>query len=317
VNLALQGRLGWLIFTALLVGLLAFAWFADIIMSWFGTGSWRGAQLAWVGGVVIVMAGVIVAGKAVNGRWSGAFIDSRNRYSLSQVQAIAWLAVVSSGIVAAGIANMRHNIPTPLDLSIPVEILAAIGLSVTTLVGTPLIRSVKRGQAADQEQAKQTLTNMGMDAEVGPNNVVFGRSAVPAAAVAAPVAFGATAAGAVAGTAATAAGAAVSAVVAHNEGTIVALSSPNLTGWADLVRGEETGNSDKLDLGKLQLLYVTAVAVLVYGALMFTSLGHVGADGKDVLLAFPALDDSFVGILALSHVGGLAYQAAPHAKTQA
>jgi hypothetical protein len=110
VNLALQGRLGWVIFTVLLVGLLAFAWFADAIVSWFGTGSWRGAQLAWVGGLVIVMAGVIVAGKAVNGRWSGAFIDSRNRYSLSQVQTIACLTVVSSGIVAAGIANVRHNI---------------------------------------------------------------------------------------------------------------------------------------------------------------------------------------------------------------
>lgn len=313
MNLALQGRLGWAIFTILLVGLLAFAWFADIAVSWFGAGSWHGAQLAWVGGLVIVMAGVIVAGKAVNGRWSGAFIDSRNRYSLSQVQAIAWLAVVSSGIVAAGIANVRHNIATPLDLSIPIEILAAIGLSVTTLVGTPLIRSVKRGQTADQDQAKQTLKNMGMDAAVDSNNVVFGRSTVPPATVTAPVAFGAPAAGAVAG----GGGAPVSTIVARNEGTIVALASPQLTGWADLVRGEETGNSDKLDLGKLQLLYVTAVAILVYGALMFTSLGQVGADGKDVLLAFPGLDDSFVGILALSHVGGLAYQAAPHAKTQA
>jgi hypothetical protein len=148
-------------------------------------------------------------------------------------------------------------------------------LSVTTLVGTPLIRSVKRGQTADPDQAKQTLTNMGMAAEVDPNNVVFGRSAVPAALVAPPVAFGAPAAGAVAG----AGGGPVSTVVAHNEGTIVALTSPNLTGWADLVRGEETGNSDKLDLGKLQLLYVTAVAILVYGALMFTSLGQVGDGG--------------------------------------
>ena len=109
---------------------------------------------------------------------------------------------------------------------------------------------------------------------------------------------------------------AVTAVVARNEGTIVTLTSPQLTGWADLVRGEETGNSDKLDLGKLQLLYVTSVAILVYGALMFTTLGQVAADGSATLLAFPALDDSFVGILGISHVGGLAYQAAPHAKTQ-
>ena len=30
---------------------------------------------------------------------------------------------------------------------------------------------------------------------------------------------------------------------------------------------------------------------------------------------FAGLDDSFVGILGLSHVGALAYLAAPHAKT--
>ena len=32
-------------------------------------------------------------------------------------------------------------------------------------------------------------------------------------------------------------------------------------------------------------------------------------------LVFAGLDDSFVGILGLSHVGALAYLAAPHAKT--
>jgi hypothetical protein len=322
VNLAMQGRLGWALFTILLIGLLAFAWFADTVASWFGPGFWRGPQLAWVAGLVLVMAGVVLAGKAVNGRWSGAFIDSRNRYSLSQVQAIAWLVLVSSGIVAAGIANVRSGVATPLDLSIPIELLAAIGLSVTTLVGTPLIRSIKRGNNPDPVQTAQTMTNMGMAPLDPVDNVTSGVSAVPPAQLAPAVAFGATSPGGTAapapaaGAAGAPANAPVPAVVARNEGTIVALTSPQLTGWADLVRGEETGNSDKLDLGKLQLLYVTSVAILVYGALMFTTLGQVAADGSATLLAFPGLDDSFVGILGLSHIGGLAYQAAPHAKTQ-
>jgi len=324
VNIAMQGRLGWALFTVLLIGLLAFAWFSDTVASWFGPGFWRGPQLAWVAGLVIVMAGVVLAGKAVNGRWSGAFIDSRNRYSLSQVQAIAWLALVSSGIVAAGIANVRSGVATPLNLSIPIELLAAIGLSVTTLVGTPLIRSIKRGNNPDPVQTAQTMTNMGIEPQPPINNVTFGTSTVapgqlaPAVVfgVPAPAGGGGVAAAPAAGAVGVAAVAPVPAVVAHNEGTIVALTSPQLTGWADLVRGEETGNSDKLDLGKLQLLYVTSVAILVYGALMFTTLGQVAADGSPTLLAFPGLDDSFVGILGLSHVGGLAYQAAPHAKTQ-
>ena len=37
--------------------------------------------------------------------------------------------------------------------------------------------------------------------------------------------------------------------------------------------------------------------------------------GQATRVVFAGLDDSFVGILGLSHVGALAYLAAPHAKT--
>jgi len=109
-------------------------------------------------------------------------------------------------------------------------------------------------------------------------------------------------------------GTAPSSYAATTEGTVVTYSSPEATGWADLIRGEETGNADKVDLGKLQLMYITAVAVVVYGIELFVALGVVQADGSPTHLVFPALDASFVGILALSHGGALASQAAPHAK---
>lgn len=308
----LEGRLGWLVFTGLLVGMVVVTWLADWFVGLLSANpAIKGAQLAWLLDLVFVAAGILVAGKAINGRWSGAFIDSRNRYSLSQVQAIAWLALVSSGIVAAGIANVIHGVKAPLDLAIPIELLAAIGLSVTTMVGSPLIRSVKRGNTPDQNQTARTFSNLGM--QPTSNGVqVFGVEATspaappPMPAVAPVVSFGGTA---VVPTAAP------TNFSATHEGTIVTMTSPQATGWADLIRGEETGNADKVDLGKIQLLYITAVAVVVYAALMFSTLGNVGDNGAAVQLAFPALDDSFVGILALSHAGGLAYEAAPHAKT--
>jgi hypothetical protein len=314
VKSTLEGRLGWLVFTGLLVGMVVVTWLADWFVGLLSANpAIKGAQLAWLLDLVFVAAGILVAGKAVNGRWSGAFIDSRNRYSLSQVQAIAWLALVSSGVVAAGIANVIHGVKAPLDLAIPIELLAAIGLSVTTLVGSPLIRSVKRGNTPDQNQTARTFSNLGMQPESN-GAQVFGVEATsppappPMLGAAAPVvSFG--------GVAAVPPTPPPTNFSATHEGTIVTMTSPEATGWADLIRGEETGNADKVDLGKIQLLYITAVAVAVYAALMFSTLGTVGDNGAAVQLAFPALDTSFVGILALSHAGGLAYEAAPHSKT--
>lgn len=280
---SIQGRAGWVVFTALLVALFVVVLLAGPVLELFSSSPpITGPQLGWLADLGLVTAGVLVAGKAINGRWSGVFIDSRNRYSLSQVQAVMWVVLVSSGIVATAVSNVQNNQPAPLDLSIPPELLAAIGLSITTFVGTPLIRSMKRDKTPEPNQAARTLEGLGMDTtQVG--DTVVGAPAAP--------------------------------FTATTEGTVVTYSSPGATGWADLLRGDETGNADKIDLGKLQLMYVTAVAVAVYGIELFAALGGVQGGGSAAHLAFPTLDPSFVGILALSHGGALASQAAPHAMT--
>lgn len=284
----LKSRVGWRIFLGLLVALFVVAWFAgDVLKAIFGTTPpLTGGQVTWLVGLVTVSAGVLVAGTAINGRWSGVLIDSRNRYSLAQVQAVMWLVIVSSAIVAAGVDNVRRGDPTPLDLAIPGELLAVIGLSVTTVVGTPLIRSLKRDNTPDKDQAERTIGKLGVDRTMTTGVQVFGFDA-----------------GGNAGPAVT------------SEGTIVTFADPNRTGWVDLVRGEETGNADKVDLGKLQLLYISSVAVFVYCASLFSALAPVAEAGQVAHIAFPAIDASFVGILGLSHAGALAYLAAPHAKT--
>ena len=259
---AVVARRGWIAIGVLLVVELLFAWNADAILKVISSEPpFAGPQASWLVGLVLVLLGVLLAGKAVNGRWSGAFIDSRNRYSISQAQAVLWLIVISSGIMAAAIANVHRGNASPLDLSIPPELLAIIGLSVTTLVGTPVVRDIKRGTQPDPDQKDRTLQNLGR-------------------------------------------------TDASTNGTVVSFIDAEQTGWADLVRGEETGNADKVDLGKLQLLYVSAVVLFVYGAALYANLGS----GQGI--GFPPIDASFVGLLGLSHAGALAFLAAPHADVQ-
>lgn len=73
-------------------------------------------------------------------------------------------------------------------------------------------------------------------------------------------------------------------------------------GWRDLVRGEDTGNSDVVDLGRLQLIVFTAVAVALY----FASCWHTLAAVAPPELAFPALSRDLVTLLGISHAAYLA-----------
>jgi hypothetical protein len=305
VATSLAGRNGWVFFGLLIGAMLVIAWFADDVVAAVGVAATlSGPQLSWLAGLVLAGAAALVAGVAVNGRWSGVFVDSRNRYSLSQMQTVVWMVIVSSAIVAAGVGNVHRGIASPLALQIPIELLAVLGLTATSLAGTPVIRNAKRAKNPDEEQATRTESKLGTPrspAVPGPQVFAFSGPATGASAAATPAA--AVPAGA------------VSYDVDH-EGTIVTYADARQTTWSDLIRGEETGNADKVDLGKLQLLYITAVIIFVYCAAIFANLNPpADADGHASALLFAGIDASFVGLLGLSHAGALAYLAAPHSKT--
>ena len=155
MKINLTGRSGWIPFGIMLVALFVVAWIADDRLDGAdSTSQVSGAQASWLIGVVLVGIGVLIAGQAVNGRWSGALIDSRNRYSLAQTQAVVWLMVISSALIAAAVSNVHRGVADPLDLAIPAELLAIIGLAVTSIVGTPLIRATKLTRCASSRSRK-------------------------------------------------------------------------------------------------------------------------------------------------------------------
>jgi len=83
--------------------------------------------------------------------------------------------------------------------------------------------------------------------------------------------------------------------------------APQESRWTDLVRSEERGFVEVVDLGKLQLLFVTFVLVLAYAI----AVGHALARDGEVVSTLPAIDGAFVIMLGISHAGYLAKKAVP------
>jgi hypothetical protein len=77
--------------------------------------------------------------------------------------------------------------------------------------------------------------------------------------------------------------------------------------FSDLFRGEEVGDRDHLDLGKVQMFLFTVVLVLAYGLAVADMFDRT----TGTFAALPAIDDGVVTLLAISHAGYLTRKALP------
>lgn len=77
--------------------------------------------------------------------------------------------------------------------------------------------------------------------------------------------------------------------------------------FSDLFRGEEVGDRDHLDLGKVQMFLFTVVLVLAYGL----AVAEMFDDTTGAFTSLPAIDDGVVTLLAISHAGYLTRKALP------
>jgi hypothetical protein len=218
--------------------------------------------------MVLLLVFAATVGHGITGRWAGVLIDERNKMSLSRLQMVMWTILVLAAFLTASLSNIVLDpLGSPLAIAIPTELLLAMGISTSTLIGSPLILSAKTGNPNEDEKAQtiQILASRGVEA----NRL-------------------------------------------GNEGLVVTKSAPKDAQVSDLFNGEETGNAAQLDLGKIQMLYVTIVLLFAYGA----AIGTTFASHAGIVTALPRVDASMIALLGLSHAGYLTYKAVPHSKTQ-
>ena len=106
----------------------------------------------WIGILTLLALFVMVAGRAITGRWLGLFIDDRNKMSLSRFQIVLWSVLIFSAFLATALTNLPlvKNPTAALNISIPPEILTILGISTTSLVGAPLILNNKPENQVDR-----------------------------------------------------------------------------------------------------------------------------------------------------------------------
>ena len=109
----------------------------------------------------------MIAGLGVVGVPRGAFIDERNKISLSRFQMLAWTIVALSAYGTIVIARIADNPTTALNVQIPATIWILMGISTTSLVGSPLIKSTKKEATLvlKKDQQDALLKNGGQDPE--------------------------------------------------------------------------------------------------------------------------------------------------------
>ncbi len=121
---------------------------------------------AWVfvGVMALLALELAIIGALVNRRPMGAFIDNRNRISLSKLQAGCWTVLVLAAFATAAAYNAvapASETVTALSIQIPGELLLAMGISATSLAASPMLLSLKANEDAHPDTVQAAATNLG------------------------------------------------------------------------------------------------------------------------------------------------------------
>jgi hypothetical protein len=102
--------------------------------------------LAWafLGQASLFSLAAAGAGVSIKNHPLGALIDKRNRISLSKLQMLLWTILVLSALVTVVEWRLAHGFGMDaLEVVIPGELLAAMGIATTSLVAAPVVLSLK------------------------------------------------------------------------------------------------------------------------------------------------------------------------------
>jgi hypothetical protein len=128
--------------------------------------------VAWVIEVGLMCAFLAVIGLVTCGKALGVLIDAQRVVSLSRFQAVLWTVIVLSAYFT--MVMRRIHLPDPLAIGIDWHLWALMGISTTSLVGTPLLLGWKKNQepqdgsyqataeALDQPESEISQTRRGL-----------------------------------------------------------------------------------------------------------------------------------------------------------
>lgn len=135
------------------------------LSTWWALASGH-ALFSWLLNLGLIMAFLAIAGHGVLGLWRGVLIDNRNVISLSRLQLVVWTVIVLSAFFTASLWNLQMGLDDALAIKLPTELWILMGISTTSLVGSPLILGGKKVQdpdVAEFDATKKSIAAQGDD----------------------------------------------------------------------------------------------------------------------------------------------------------
>lgn len=141
-----QGRRNQLPYVASLAAILVAIIIASV--------KWQPGErfTAWISYLALLLIFIAIAGRGITGVWSGLLIDKFNRMSLARFQLTLWTVLILGTILAIALGNILGGSEHPLNIKIPEQIWLVLGISTTSLVGSPLLQAPKAEQAPNISQ---------------------------------------------------------------------------------------------------------------------------------------------------------------------
>jgi len=105
--------------------------------------------LAWLITLLLLACFILTLGYGITGSGLGVLIDNRRKMSLSRFQTVLWSILILSALLTAALTNIPlvRNPTDALTIGIPPELLAILGISVTSLVGKSVILNAVKDPA--------------------------------------------------------------------------------------------------------------------------------------------------------------------------
>lgn len=241
------------------------------------------APKGWNWALVISFMIVFIAliGKLITGRFSGIFIDERNKMTLSRFQLVIWTLIVLSAFLAIALERVKAGAPDPLAITLPTQLWALLGISTTSLVGSPLIKSTKVQKTPTPGEIKKAAP-LFIKKEKNPKRDMEE----------------------------------VKGIIRENAKTFGILDINEKfedAKFSNMFTGDELANSGFIDMAKVQMFFFTLIIAFSYMVLLVNLIMTAEPAG---LNSFPALSDGLVALLGISSAGYLTNKAVDHTKTK-
>jgi hypothetical protein len=283
----------------ILILIIVVAWFLPPKQSWPA-----------VFGLLVVF--FLVLGLLISERPLGVLVNEQNVMSLSRFQTALWTLIVISAFLVIAVARIKNGVmgdeegiqgADPLNITIGSQLLALVGISAASLVGSPLVAATKKSKPRDDKAIEATAKEMARTGNV-PDSVKATAAANPTLPTADRTSENASPKPVLN------VNHIVAAIELNAEGTLYKNPSVKDASFTDLFEGNEVGNAGHVDLSKVQMFFFTVLVAVAY----VVALWDVLSEGAiyDANFKFPALTDGMVALLGISNAGYLTSKGIRH-----